>query len=251
MKYILLAVLVFQLSVIRTTGQDLSKQWLESLSNYGSFQEINSARFSNWDFSQVLSNSNVDGFPTSTYVGVFGPKFRRIDFHLEVSKTNGSYEVTGKSKLGNNIQSLSGKIELIKTLLKTQEYITDSLYIGIFNCTLREPGIKDGDGVFSGTFALVFYRKDSQLQLFKTSSGDEPTFTNTFVGTWKRYNSDVERKVIFSFHAAGLYERLPFCEDLYTFEENDDFLEIKEEYKEYEWQDYPITTRKRKTTWWK
>ena len=205
----------------------------------------------NWDFSQTLSNqSRFEGDPISTYVGIFGSKFRRIDFHLAVRKINGSYEVTGKSKLGDNIQTLSGKIELVKTLLRKQEYITDSLYIGLFNCELSEPGIKDGDGTFKGIFTLVFYKDDNQIHFFKTSSGDEPLFTNTFIGSWKKYSSDVEQRVIFSFHAAGLYERLPYCDDLYSFEENDDFLIIKEEYKQYGWQDYP-KRRGEKTSWWK
>jgi hypothetical protein len=252
MKNILLTILAFYLLTFQTSGQDLSDKWFELLTNYEGFHEIDGLKFSDWDFSRVISNSNVEGFPTSTYVGVFGPKYRRIDFHFGVSKNNGSYEITGKSKLGSNVQSLSGKIELDKALLSVseEEYITDSLYIGIFNCELREPGMQDGDGVFNGVFALVFYKKENQLHIFKTSSGDEPSFTNTFVGTWKRYNSDIERRVIFSFHAAGLYEGLPFCEDLYTFEENDDFLEIKEEYKQYGWQDYPML-RGKKTSWWK
>lgn len=250
MKLNFILILVFSLSNLQTNGQLLADKWANTLSNSEGFQEIDNSRFANWDFSEILSNqSRFEGDPISTYVGVFGSKFRRIDFHLEASKNEGLYEVIGKSKLGNNIQSLSGKIELVKILLRRQEYITDSLYIGIFNYDLREPGIKDGDGCFSGTLALVFYKKDNNPQLFNTSSGDEPSFTNTFVGTWKRYNSEVERSVIFSFHAAGLYEGLPYCEGLYTFDENDDYKIIKDEYVNYGWENYNY--KGKKSDWWK
>ena len=102
---------------------------------------------------------------------------------MKVSKNDGSYDVTGKSKLGENIQNLDGEFNLLKVLYRKQEYIADTLYIGVFECNLGEPGLEDGDGEFSGTFSVVFYRMNNQIQLFKTSSGDEPNFTNTFVGS--------------------------------------------------------------------
>jgi hypothetical protein len=112
------------------------------------------------------------------------------------------------------------------------------LYIGLFDCVLKEPGDKEGDGIFSGVFTLVFSLKDGELEIFKTDSGDEPTFTNTFVGKWTKNNSNVERMVIFSFHPAGFYEKLPFCEEIYTInEDNDDYTKIKPEYEKYGWKD--------------
>lgn len=141
-------------------------------------------------------------------------------------------------------------MKLEKVLLREQDYITDSLYIGLFDCKLEESGDRDGDGIFEGIFTTVFYIKDNEVQLYKTSSGDEPNFTNTFVGKWKRNNSNVERKVIFSFHPAGLYEKLPFCDEIYTNKEfNDDYNVIKPEFGEFGWNDYDYT--KKKTDWWK
>lgn len=119
----------------------------------------------------------------------------------------------------------------------------------MFDCKLQEPGDKDGDGVFSGIFTLVFYIKDNEAQIYKTSSGDEPMFTNTFVGKWIRNNSTVERKVIFSFHPAGLYEKLPFCDEFYIYGENPDFSEINEKYMKYDWTVFNL--KGEKTDWWK
>ena len=140
-------------------------------------------------------------------------------------------------------------MRLNQVLLRKQSYIADSLYIGQFDCELREPGDREGDGVFSGIFTLVFYIKDNEVHFFKTSSGDEPNFTNTFVGKWTRNNSTVERKVIFSFHPAGLYDRLPFCDEIYTIKDfNDDYTLIKDEFEKYGWKEFDYTGNK--TDWW-
>ena len=252
MRHLTLILIGFlTINLINAQEVDLSNKWINSIETSSGFNDFDKDKFDNLDFSSILSNQlRFDNDPISTYIGVFGPNYRRIDFHFEVTKNELIYSVTGKSKLGNNVRELKGEMKLKKVLLREQEYITDSLYIGLFDCKLFEPGDRDGDGVFSGIFTLVFYKKDNEVQFFKTSSGDDPNFTNTFVGKWTRNNSTVERKVIFSFHAAGLYEGLPFCEDLYTFEENDDYLIIKEEFKEFGWQDYQ-KRRGQKTDWWK
>jgi len=230
---------------------DLAKKWKETVISTSGFQQFDNSKIDKLDLSPIISNQlRFENDPISTYIGVFGPKFRRIDFHLIATRKGQDYIISGKSKLGENIRELNGTMKLEKVLLRKQNYITDSLFIGLFNCVLKEPGNRNGDGIFSGIFVIVFYVKGGTVHLFKTSSGDEPAFTNTFVGKWKRNNSEVERKCIFSFHPAGLYEKLPFCDELYTFEDNPDFLEIKDELKEYGWTDF--NPRKgEKTNWWK
>jgi hypothetical protein len=250
MKNLILIILSFSIiNLIIAQEIDLSDKWIDSIDATSGFKKFDNKRFDSLDFSKALSNQlRFENDPISTYIGIFGPNNRRIDFHLDVSKNESKYLVTGKSKLGENVRELKGELKLKKVLLRKQDYITDSLFIGLFEFELNEPGDRDGDGVFSGIFTLVFYLENNEITFFKTSSGDEPNFTNTFVGKWKRNNSTVERKVIFSFHAAGLYEGLPYCEELYTFEENDDYLIIKDEFKQFGWSNYPLI-RGQKTDW--
>ena len=230
---------------------DLTDKWIKSIERISGFKSYNKDEMVNRDFSKILSNQfRYNNDPISTYIGIFGPKYRRIDFHLKAIKKGQHFSVTGKSKLEENVRELKGQMKLKKVLLREQDYITDSLYIGLFDCKLQEPGDKDGDGIFTGIFTTVFYIKDNEIQLFKTSSGDEPNFANTFVGKWTRYNSSIERKVIFSFHPAGLYEKLPFCDEMYTIKGfNDDYYVIKSEYEKFGWKDYDY--KKKKTEWWK
>ena len=230
---------------------NLSKKWLDFIAKNSGFKEFDKDKFDNLDFSNVLSNHlRIKNDPISTYVGVFGSNFNRIDFHLEVIKKDNEYLIAGKDKLNSNMRELKGEMKLKKILLSTENYITDSLYLALFDCIMREPGDKNGDGVFTGIFTLVFYIKNAEIHFFKSDSGDEPTYTNTFIGKWTRYNSVIQKQCIFSFHAAGLYEKLPFCDELYTIEENDDFSIIKDKYKQFGWTDYN-PEKKDKTDWWK
>ncbi|MCB2196468.1 MAG: hypothetical protein KQH79_11460 [Bacteroidetes bacterium] len=235
---------------LKSQEVDLSKNWTNEVISTSGFSEFDKSRIDKLDLSSILSNQlRFEKDPISTYIGIFGPNYRRIDFHLKAEKKVNEYVIVGKSKLGENVRELNGVMKLEKVLLRKQNYITDSLYIGLFNCVLNEPGDKNGDGVFSGVFAVVFYMNNGKVQLFKTSSGDEPNFTNTFVGKWKRYNSEVERKVIFSFRPAGLYESLPFCDELYSIKDgNDDYLVIKDKFVQFGWENFDY--KGRKTDWW-
>ena len=250
-KYLTLILFGFLSNNIIQSQIDFSKKWISVLEANSGFQKVDLRTFDNLDFSKVISNQlRFENDPISTYIGIFGPNYHRIDFYLKATKNGNNYSLTGKSKLDQNIRELNGAMNLRMALSRRQNYITDSLYIAIFDCVLREPGNKDGDGVFTGVFSLVFYKKDNEVYLFKTDSGDEPTYTNTFVGKWNQNNSIIERKVIFSFQPAGLYEKLPFCEELYTIKDfNDDYLIIKPEYEKYGWADFNY--KGKKTDWWK
>jgi hypothetical protein len=197
-----------------------------------------------------LSNqTRYEGDPISTYIGFFGPNFRRIDLQLKTSKSGTDYIVEGKSRLYKKIRPFKGTMELIKVFLRPQQYITDSLYIGLFQTHLSEPGDKDGDGEFSGIFTLVFYKNSKGIQRFSTSSGDEPNFTNTFIGYWNRFNSDIHRQVIFSYWPSGLYTYLPYCEKVYDYD-FDDYTVIKNEFLQYGWEDWDNhSNRQYKAEW--
>jgi hypothetical protein len=236
---------------LEMSAQDLANQWLDSISGYTDFQEVNIEAFHSWNFEDVLSNqTRYEHDPISTYIGFFGPTFHRIDFQLKASKNDSTYAVEGRSKLGEIIRPLKGKMTLTKVFLRPQEYITDSLYIGLFNTELEEPGTSDGDGHFSGVFTIVFYKKNGKVERFSTSSGDEPNFSNTFVGHWTRFNSSVSRKVIFSFWPNGLYTQLPYCQEVYEFPKHADYSVIKEKYLQHGWKDWDnFSNRQKKEIW--
>jgi hypothetical protein len=236
---------------LEATAQDLTNQWIDSISGYRDFKEVNIEDFNHWNFENLLSNlERYEEDPISTYIGFFGPNFRRIDFQLKASKNDLTYCIEGRSKLGDNIRPINGQMKLIKAFLRPQEYITDSLFIGIFQADLEEPGDKSGDGRFSGVFTIVFYKGLDTVERFSTSSGDEPNFSNTFVGHWNQCDSDFSKKVIFSFWPSGLYTHLPFCEDVYDFTDNPDYSIIKQEYLKYGWEEWDnFSNRQRKKKW--
>jgi hypothetical protein len=98
---------------------DFSEQWIKTIETNSGFKNYNKDKFDNLDFSKILSNQlRFDNDPFSTYIGVFGSNFQRIDFHLEVSKNGHEYSVTGKNNLSGNIRGLNGKIILKKILLR-------------------------------------------------------------------------------------------------------------------------------------
>lgn len=231
---------------------NLATKWIDFIVKNSGFIEINKQKVNSLDFGNVLSNQlRSKNDPISTYIGVFGTNFNRIDFHIEAIKKEGEYLISGKNKLNDNIRELKGEMKLKRAFLRQEDFgFTDSLYIALFDCVMREPGDKSGDGVFSGIFTVVFYIKNGESELFKTDSGDEPTYTNTFVGKWTKYNSTIQKKCIFSFHPAGLYEKLPFCDEIYTiYDGNDDYTIIKDEYVKNGWENFNY--KGEKTDWWK
>ena len=73
---LLIIILTITLS-LKLTAQDLTKKWLDSISGYTDFKEINIQQFNNWNFENILSNLiRYENDPISTYIGFFGPKFR-------------------------------------------------------------------------------------------------------------------------------------------------------------------------------
>ncbi|ANQ48566.1 hypothetical protein MY04_1189 [Flammeovirga sp. MY04] len=234
---------------------DYSSDWENQIKNTESFKKIENNKFETIDLSNLLGNELFDnGNYNSSYVGVFGPNYRRMDFNFNVQKKDNVYELKGKDKLGNNIRPIQGTFTLKSVYLREQEYITDSLYMASFSCHFHEPGDRNGDGEFTGSFVIVFFKRDNEYTLFQSASGDEPTFTNTFVGKWSRYNSSVERKVIFSFQVAGLYRGLPFCKDFYTYDETEEeyplvFALIDARFIKYGWENY-LDNLREKSKWW-
>jgi hypothetical protein len=250
MRTLVALLLFFNLSTTIAQIPENSKSWQkEYIEDKLTSLDIND--FTKYDFSDIISNQNrFTGDGWSTYTGVFGPKNRRIDFHLLATKTGPrEYIVNGKSKLGNNVRELTGKVELInayKTNWRAQ--------VITFKYELNEPGNKDGDGKFVGIGAIAFEVKENKPDIFWSEAGDYREYNNIFVGEWLRFGSTVSRECIFSFYVSGTHNKLPLRSELYKpFPEESEckcFFELKDDIRQYGWQDYDDRDIK-KEMWWK
>ncbi|MTI39265.1 hypothetical protein [Fulvivirga lutimaris] len=250
MQNILIVTLTLLVYNLYAQVPEISLKW-QSKYVESQFDLLDIGEYFQYDYSKILSNQlRFEGDIWSTYVGVFGPKNRRIDFHLEVSKqSNDSYKVIGKSKLGSNIRNLNGTIKLIGAYKTT--WMANIL---TFEYELNEPGDKEGDGKFIGIGAITFIIKDKIPDIFWAASGDFREYNNMFVGTWIRNNSNISRECIFTFMPSGTHNKLPFRDDLYKeFGEMDEckcYFEFKNEIRQYGWEDYDDDNRN-KVAWWK
>ena len=84
MKYLTLILIgLFIVNSTKAQEVDLSDKWIISIESNSGFKDFDKDKFNNLDFSSVLSNQlRIENDPISTYIGVFGPNYRRIDFHL-------------------------------------------------------------------------------------------------------------------------------------------------------------------------
>lgn len=227
----------------------ISTDWEKDI--VAKFNNKDLSEFQEYDFSEIISNQvRINRDPWSTYIGVFGPKNRRIDFHLIAKKVDSkTYAISGKSKLGQNIRKITGEIH-IRKIVETKWMAS----IMIFEYKLYEPGDKNGDGSFVGVGAIAFMINEDKPTLFWSESGGFREYNNVFVGVWNRNNSDVSRECIFSFNPSGTHTTLPYRDYLYKeFEPEDEckcYFEIKDEYRQYGWENYDDSDGY-KDYWWK
>lgn len=246
---ILISILIF--TSVTCFGQlpKISTNWEKEI--IANFDNGNLTDFQKFDFSGIISNQlRIDRDPWSTYVGVFGPKNRRIDFHLIAKKADSNtYVISGKSNLGQNIRELSGEIHLRRVV--GTKWIPSIL---IFDFKFNEPGDRDGDGLFIGIGAIAFMIRDDKPTLFWSEAGEFREYNNMFVGEWIRNNSDISRECIFSFNPSGTHTTLPYRDYLYKeFEPEDEckcYYEIKDEFRQYGWENYDDSDGY-KDYWWK
>jgi hypothetical protein len=207
--------------------------------------------YANYDFSGIISNQHrIERDPWSTYIGVFGPLNKRIDFHLQATKISGEeYSIIGKSKLGDSIRELSGVVYL-REVVQAQRDVS----ILLFKYILKEPEIENGNGCFVGIGSVAFVIEDDKPKMYWSEAGEFREYTNMFVGTWSSYNSNDSKECIFSFNPSGTHNKLPFRDYLYKeFIEEDEckcYFEIKAEFRQYGWEDYDDSDGY-KDYWWK
>ncbi|GAB3339049.1 hypothetical protein GCM10027429_24920 [Marivirga atlantica] len=211
MRILILYLLLYAFSTSYGQLPEVSKNWeKEHVASRLSSKDLKD--YLKYDFSNILSNQNrFEGDGWSSYTGFFGPKNRRIDFHLLATKISPEvYSVTGKSKLGENIRELSGKIVLLNA------YITNwKAHVITFKYELNEPGDKDGDGKFVGIGSIAFQLNENNAEIFWSAAGDYREYNNVFVGEWQRFNSSVTRECIFTFYVSGTHNKLVLKSELF------------------------------------
>ena len=255
MKQILLILGFLTFHSVNGQAVDFSQKWKDevvtsAMSN--DFHKVDLETVSHLDLSQIISNQKVKDAPLSTYIGIMGTNFHRIDFHLTAEKKNkqeDEYLISGKSNYGANIRELNGKMSLNTVLMNERMY--DTTFIALFDYHLSESGNTNGNGIFKGAFSAIFFIDNGKLGLFWSAAGDYRELNNVFVGVCQRSNSNVEEKCVFSFHPAGLYSKLPYCEQLYRYDkDNVDFTYIKKKYLKSGWNGFD-QFKTTKSDWWK
>lgn len=250
-------ILIPFLSVVTANGQtvDFSQHWMDSvIRSDPSFKKMDVATMAHLDIGDIIGNGAYsESGPSSSYIGFFGPKYRRIDLRFSAQKKEGpgtEYRIEGKSRMGSNIRPLKGTMKLTEVLEKKEVFGYITLYICLFDYEIAEPGDKEGDGTFKGVASAVFSLDKGVPQPFWSESGDYRDLANVFVGTWHRRGAKTVRKCIFSFAPTGLYNKLPYCEEVYVYEDDfDDLPYIDPEFIRYGWEDYDQDGVK-KTDWW-
>lgn len=253
MKYLLIILsLIFFTSNINAQ-EDYIATWKKKILELenSDFKKVNMNEMKHLDLSGVISNESLEKHSVfSSYTGAFGPKYRRIDFRLTAQKSHSfvhTYDITGKSRLDNNIRALKGTMKLTTLFCLDKKYVGTEVYIGLFNYQFNEPGDKDGDGLFEGIATLVFHIENGKCLIYWSECGDFSSYDSTFVGKWRKYNAKNTRKCIFSLSPDG-FRPLPFCDDLYIpDEENEDMTYINPEYSKYGWEGFD---KFEKTKWW-
>lgn len=159
-------------------------------------------KFLQYDFSELwlLTDNNL-------VYGILGDDFQRIQIKLiSISKNINNqkeYFVYGKSKVKENVCEFVGKITMVKIQESKREHFgVDDEYknSGIKTQGLLcakyeffENKLQSHSGFFSGDLETKwFLDKDNKIQYDNINIHSDGYFNNSFVGTWKMYNSKLE-----------------------------------------------------------
>lgn len=250
MKYKIL-LLAFFFSIL-SFSQDLCKTDIMNGEKLLQTNEV--VNFSNYDFSELWLQTN-----NNLVYGILGDDFQRIQIKLIAISKNTSnsneYFVYGKSKVEENICEFVGKI----TILKIQESKRDHFGVDdeYKNSGIKTQGLltakyeffenktQSHSGCFTGNLDTKwFLNKKNKIQYDNINSHSDGYFNNAFVGSWKMYDSKIEKKCHW-----GDY-RVPSVDC--SFDIGVAEFSVAEKYLKKGWLN-SIETKKRETTksWWK
>lgn len=267
--------IIFFLSFFATFGQvdkeqahdlqietDISLLWVKEIESQAYLKKIdlNSTQLKTIDISSILvSNDNSKDEVSrdfSTFTGVLGQNFERVDFHFysAIKKKNQDYDLKILMKKGVSIDTLSGNLKLIEAFsipeLFSDKNMQAMAFLYEFNFMLEKP---DRGFTIKGTSSLCFYVKDKGVENFWMEDGSFREYIRTFVGYYIDNKTNQRLNCVFALDVAGLYSYLPFCEDFYYIDEENyssDYYLIKEKYRQFGWKDYDYKNIN-DDEWWK
>lgn len=160
-------------------------------------------KFLKYDFSELWLQTN-----NNLVYGILGDDFQRIQIKLiSISKNTNNqneYFVYGKSKVKENICEFVGKITIYKIQESKREHfgVDDEFKnLGINTQGLLsakyeffENKLQSHSGFFSGDLETKwFLDKKDKIQYDTINIDSDGYFNNAFAGTWKMYNSKLEK----------------------------------------------------------
>jgi hypothetical protein len=135
--------------------------------------------------------------------GIFGKKYQRIQIYISsIKKSKDKYQVTGKSKLKENVESFQGFIKPRLALKYDNEGLDMSPIL-----ILSDYEFEEKEGVFKGVLASFCFIDSNVYKLDTRASVSDDYFNNGFVGIWRSNKTGNEYKCIW---ADG---RLPYTND--------------------------------------
>lgn len=200
MKYKILLLSIF-LS-ISSFSQNLCRTDIMNGEKLQSKNEIE--KFLKYDFSELWLKTD-----NSLVYGILGNDFQRIQMKfISISKNinnQNEYLVYGKSNVKGNVCEFVGKI----TILKIQESKREHFGVDdeFKNSGIKTQGLltakyeffenktQSHSGYFTGNLETKwFLDKEDKIQYDTINMHSDGYFNNAFVGTWKMYNSKLEKK---------------------------------------------------------
>jgi hypothetical protein len=168
------------------------------------FQTNETEKFLKYDFSELWLQTN-----NNLVYGVLGDAYQRIQIKLvSISKNSNNpneYFVYGKSKVKENICDFVGKITILKIQESKREHFgVDEEFKnsgiktqGLLSAKYEffENKLQSNSGFFTGNLETKwFLDKDDKIQYDNINIHADGYFNNAFVGSWKMYDSKLEKK---------------------------------------------------------
>lgn len=205
-----------------------------------------------YDFSSLWTNHD-----NSLVYGIIGDNYQRIRIKIisavKDKNDSGTYFITGKSMVKNNICNFTGTIEITRArIYKHMHWGSDDEYkhkgikkqgIIIAQYHFSEDSTQANTGTFEGVLSTSWYiDKKDNLKYDDIQYYSDGFSNNQFVGTWKGYKNNLKKVCNW-----GDY-RVPQSGD---FDDGSGGMVPTDKYIKYGWQSYMDALKKGTEQGWK